>query len=158
MASTVTIGGGSTGCVLSMGASGASTNGTSASVTAVSEIVAINPNINWGEVDVTHLGSGVRKDFIQGLMDYTVDVSGNYLPDKIDLSAVPVQTTATGGGTKTWKITFNETTTATNQAVMIFEGFLTRFSPSIAGPEEKLSFDMTIRGTTAITTAGFATS
>lgn len=158
MASTVTIGGGSTGCVLSMGASGASTNGTSASVTAVSEIVSINPNINWGEVDVTHLGSGVRKDFIQGLMDYTLDVSGNYLPDKIDISTVPIQTTATGGGTKTWKITFNETTTATNQAVIIFEGFITRFSPNIAGPEEKLGFDMTIRGTTAITTAGFASS
>jgi hypothetical protein len=158
MSSTVTIGGGSTGCVLSMGASGASTNGTSASVTAVSEIVSINPSINWNEVDVTHLGSGVRRDFIQGLMDYTVDVSGNYLPDKIDLSAVPVQTTATGGGTKTFKITFNETTTATSQAVIIFEGFVTRFNPSISGPDEKISFDMTIRGTTAITTAGFASS
>lgn len=158
MSSVATIGGGSTGCVLSMGASGASTNGTSASVTALIEIVSINPNVNWGEVDVTHLASGVRKDFIQGLMDYTVDVSGNYLPDKVDLTAAPLQTTATGGGTKTWKITFNETTAATNQAVMIFEGFITRFSPAIQGPEEKVSLDFTIRGTSAITTAGFATS
>jgi len=153
MSSIVTIGGGTTGCSLKTAATGtvATTSGT-----AFLEITNIRgPLINMGERDVTHLSSGKLRDWLATLMDYTMDFEGHFLPDKANLTAQPIITNAIAGTTMAWGITYNDPTTA---AKIDFEGFIRSFEPMVNGPDEELMFSCSVRGLTALTLTGFATT
>lgn len=148
MATVATIG---TGCTLGIDPAGGS------SYTTVAEVQTISLNQTCSEVDVTALDSAGVSQWLAGTRAATVTVTGNFLPDKHDITAGPnLYTKFQARATIGWKITWNDPTTASSASGT---GFITDLSPNVGGHDAGNDFTMTIRvDGSDVTLAGMATA